>query len=173
MEQMILRAKRIRAAAAEAIAEALRGSLLPTAVISGFISALLAVYSPAEESAPFGTGCAIGVWYAGVSPYFALAGAFAVYLLRGGYAHAAACAVLAGAILFAERIRSVRRIYRLLIGFGAEAAMLCLSAAVRGGSGLMALGASSVSILIAVITGHAVNALGILSSREDIADTEL
>ena len=83
MERMISRIARFRASLAEAAAELLKGSMLPTALYSALAAALLALYTPFEGSSPFGLGCAIGVWYAGVSPYFALFGCAFVNLLQG------------------------------------------------------------------------------------------
>ena len=173
MEQMINNARRLRSALNSFLREAASGSMLPVSLAMGPIAALLALYAPDSGIAPFGLGCAAGVWYAGISPYFACLGAFAGYLAGGSYAFALSVPLLCGVIALTEHFFLMKRVYRLLAAFGAEAAVLLLSAAFRGEPLFYAIGASCVSTLCAVIWGHGVCAAEQLTAARRVSDSEL
>lgn len=172
MEQMILKARYAKHAMLGALRAAFEGSLLLSSVLCGFASWLLALYAPAEGIVPFGIGCAAGAWYAGVSPYFACAGAFLGCVMKGNYAYAAAVVLLCAAIIIAERIAVLQRVYRLLLAFGAETLALGAASAVNGAPLALALGSASVSTLSAVILGHGICTAGQLTGRRALSDAD-
>jgi len=172
MEQMILKARYAKHAMLGALRAAFEGSLLLSSVLCGFASWLLALYAPAEGIVPFGIGCAAGAWYAGVSPYFACAGAFLGCVMKGNYAYAAAVVLLCTAIIIAERIAVLQRVYRLLLAFGAETLALGAASALNGAPLALALGSASVSTLSAVILGHGICTAGQLTGRRALSDAD-
>ena len=173
MEQMINEAKRLGNALSCACCGYFRDSMLLTALLSGLCGLVLSAFRPEVGVAPFGVGCAAGVWYAGISPYFACLGALIGYASGGLYGYAAASAALACAAFVLERTFGLSRIVRLLVSFAAISSVLSVSAAIEGMPLLFVVGSSCVSILSAVILGHGVCACQQLKADRALLDSEL
>lgn len=136
-------------------------------------SALLASFAPFEGVSPFGAACIMAAWYSGLNPYFACVGAIAGSIASGSYALALVCAVMGAAVFFVSGRTSPRRIYRLLILFGAEAAALIPASLIFRQNTLLMIGGSTVSVFAAVVIGSAVRSASRLTGGGKLSDAGL
>ena len=134
---------------------------------------LLGSYTPFEGVSPFGTAGVMAAWFIGLDPYFACAGALVGYLLSGSYIYAGAVVILGGCIFIANLKTKLARVYRLLLAYGVQtAALLLLGVATRQSLAILA-GASTVSVLAAVVTASGLRAFLRIPGGRRLNDTEL
>ena len=147
-------------------------ALLPAAATAA-VSALLASYSPFEGIAPFGLACIIGAWYSGSDPYPAAFGAVLGYLLLRSFAFAVAAAALGAAVYLVSSRRSVARILRPLIAFGAETLCLAAISLIFRMRALLLLCSAPVSVFAGLVVGEGMRALRSFVCGRELSDTEL
>ena len=135
-------------------------------------SLLLGSYSPFDGVSPFGAACVLAAWYSGLDPYSACIGAVIGYFISGNYAYGSACLLMGFGILFANSFWKIRRIFRLLLAFSAEALLNAVFALIFGKNVLLFVGSSTVSVLGAVVIGNGLRSLRSVVGGRTASDAE-
>ena len=146
--------------------------LLPDAAFMLF-SALLASCSPLDGISPFGAACLLAAWHSGMDPVFACVGAVAGYFISGNYVFGSTCLLMGAGLWLLNSKRKIRRIYRLLLAFGAESLLNLIFALIFGKNALLMTGSATVSVFGAVVIASGIHGMRSLLGGRVLNDTEL
>ena len=136
------------------------------------VSALLASYAPFEGVSPFGAACIMAAWYTGLNPYFACSGAILGVLLGKSPWMIPVFAAMGGTIFLLKK-KDLRRVFRLLVSFAAEAILMLVTALAFRKSALLLVGSSTVSVFAAVVLASAIRQLRYMAGGRGLSDAGL
>ena len=136
-------------------------------------SLLLGSFTPFEGMSPFGAAAVMASWYSGMNPLFACAGAVVGYCLAGNFAYAIVTLILGAAMRFAAVYWKIKRLFRLLLSFAAEAVLFLIISIPFRLSVVLLIGASTVSVLGAIIIGQGFHAMRSFIGGRALNDTEV
>ena len=117
--------------------------------------------------------CLLAAWHSGMDPVFACVGAVAGYFISGNYVFGSTCLLMGAGIWLLNSKRKIRRIYRLLLAFGAETLLNLIFALIFGKNVLLMAGSATVSVFGAVVIASGIHGMRSLLGGRALNDTEL